>query len=259
MEKYLNVSKCRKEFYSLNFQFLKRIDSTSDYLKRELRVNNNVTDGVAVAQVQTQGRGTKGRSWVDSPEHCLKFSFIKKLDKEIENPLILSPWIALNLQKALSGMGIKELKVKWPNDLIINNGKVAGVLLEMIHKNSSWFLIIGVGINLFYEEKIKEVTKRDIGFLFGTEQPSVDMRTKALLALVGAINSALHDIPAYFSEDLIRCWNECNYRFGEKIFFRGPANQMIEGINDGIDSNGKLIIRSSDQIARSYQVDGEIF
>ena len=106
-----------------------------------------------VADSQTNGRGRKGRSWISPPGTGLYLSIA------VPRPGILEAWLPLTcaialsraIQSVITGFRYPKgvsIKIKWPNDLYIGNGKVAGILCELAgnHKNSAW--IIGIGINV---------------------------------------------------------------------------------------------------------------
>lgn len=114
------------------------IPSTNLYLKENYQVLDNLT--VVCAKHQTKGRGRLGRTWIDNND--LLFSILIK--ENLDRPSDYSFLIASTILKIL-----KELNplVKWPNDIIINNKKVAGILLEAVTVENILCVIIGVGIN----------------------------------------------------------------------------------------------------------------
>jgi len=131
----------------LNYQFigLKQVDSTSAYLKRQAKIRLEPT--FCIAQLQTDGYGQRQRQWL-SNEDSLTFSVLCRFSAPIHALEGLSQVIGLALSEALAEICHEKISIKWPNDLYLEAGKVAGLLIECVKfdENSCW-LVIGVGIN----------------------------------------------------------------------------------------------------------------
>lgn len=136
---------------SVPFQTIKfdEIDSTSGYLKTQLKAGKLKGYNLCIAQSQTGGYGQRGREWVHS-DQSLAFSLSVPFDLDIHHFSFLSSYIALLLRKCLASHSLASFQVKWPNDIFVNDGKVAGSLLEMTRNQcmKESYLVIGVGINL---------------------------------------------------------------------------------------------------------------
>ena len=130
--------------------FLKDVDSTSDYLIR-LDNKNCLDEGlVIVSDFQNKGRGRIGKKWHSNCGENLLFSFLLKpifipVKKQFFLSMISSIAIVDSLNKHLS----EKINIKWPNDILINNKKIAGFLLDLsISSNSIKRCVIGCGINI---------------------------------------------------------------------------------------------------------------
>lgn len=125
------------------------IDSTSRFLKAQLEAGKLQGYNLCITHSQTMGYGQRGREWIHSGQ-SLAFSLSVPFDLAIHHFTYLSPSIALLLRKCLANNSSSTLQVKWPNDIFVSNGKVAGSLLEMTKDKNSKdaYLVIGVGINL---------------------------------------------------------------------------------------------------------------
>jgi BirA family transcriptional regulator, biotin operon repressor / biotin---[acetyl-CoA-carboxylase] ligase len=118
--------------------FLKETGSTMD--QASIFVNNNM-EGLVVAEKQQRGRGRYGKSW-DSPSGGLYFSWAVKNKAKMKS--YLSEAVSLSLVETLESFGIRTCKIKFPNDIIVNGNKIAGILIE----KKGDFYIIGIGINV---------------------------------------------------------------------------------------------------------------
>ena len=120
--------------------------STNDHL-RELALRENAPHGTAVfAESQTHGRGRRGRQWISPPGQNLLFSVLLRPDLPPEKWSRYPHAAGLAITLAIEQIARIEAQVKWPNDVLINGKKVAGILLEGDPK--AGFAIIGVGINV---------------------------------------------------------------------------------------------------------------
>lgn len=123
---------------------LARVDSTNAYAKRCYHELANGT--VIVAASQSAGRGRLGRSWLGDQD-SLMFSLLLKGEGLPENPAKLSLAAAAALCLAIEELGLAPA-IKWPNDLLLGEKKVAGILLEGVAYEKTQALILGIGVNV---------------------------------------------------------------------------------------------------------------
>ncbi len=124
-----------------------RIDSTSTYLKNNYKKYDNLT--FVSASYQENGKGRMNRKWISNTNENLMFSFLIKDKKLIEDYSSISLLIATSIYKVLKSLDVKNVSIKWPNDVYVNNKKICGILLESVANGSSIdCLVVGVGLNL---------------------------------------------------------------------------------------------------------------
>ncbi|MEZ4803844.1 MAG: biotin--[acetyl-CoA-carboxylase] ligase [Gelidibacter sp.] len=129
---------------------LNAIDSTNSFL-RQLSMSEMVEDyTVVVADYQTQGRGQMGTNWSSQESKNLMVSVFKDISfLKTEQNFYISIVVSLAILKALELFQIQKLKVKWPNDILSDQKKLAGVLIEnVIKQNQLQASIIGFGLNV---------------------------------------------------------------------------------------------------------------
>jgi len=124
---------------------LETVDSTNEHLKRHADLSDEGT--VVIADRQTEGRGRRGRTWIDHPGKSLLFSFLLHPKADQAQLLLNMMWPAVAVAEALAKFGTDTF-VKWPNDLLIGGRKVGGVLAETIISGDSARMVIGIGLNL---------------------------------------------------------------------------------------------------------------
>lgn len=130
---------------------LPECDSTNSELMR--RAERGAPAGsVVVADRQSAGRGRRGRTWLSSPESSLTFSVLWRFSGPASRLSGLSLAVGLALARALSGLGARGIRLKWPNDVLFERAgefaKLAGVLVELSLDRRGSQAVIGIGLNL---------------------------------------------------------------------------------------------------------------
>lgn len=157
----------------INFQFekLDSIDSTNDYLTRELEKGNIIKDKIVVAKHQENGHGMNGKTFSSPKDVGIYFSMLHfyENDKELE---FITQKVAVAIYKTFYEIFNIELKIKWVNDLYYNEKKVCGILCRNLIKHRA--VLIGVGIDLFENKNLDNDLKDIAGFIFKDKRDLVD-------------------------------------------------------------------------------------
>lgn len=145
IEKELNTFVLGKNIY-----FFEEINSTNDYAKKLINSNIEIEEGtLIVADCQTSGKGRLDRKWESNKGDGIFLSLILKPDIELFSIMQVTLLAGICVCKAINSITGLNAKIKWPNDIIINNKKVCGILTEVnaqIDKVS--YIILGIGINV---------------------------------------------------------------------------------------------------------------
>lgn len=232
--------------------------STHDDLKILLKNSPNhiLMSGTCVlAEMQSQGRGRRGRSWLSPFGSNLYASFYWPLPNGLNSALGLSVAVGLGLAQLLQQAGIDGVSVKWPNDVFIHGQKVAGILIELEGEPTGMgHALIGVGLNLDMPDRL----------LAKIEQPFTDVQRHLNAPLdrhVWAVNLIHHvrSILATFEEqglqNLTNEWQRLDHFYGKPVrVLLGQHEQ--QGIGQGIDGHGALLVRQGNGLKRYF--GGEI-
>ena len=132
------------------------LDSTNSYLKRNGKYLDHFT--VVQANHQEQGKGRLGRSWKDQGNSLL-FSILLKEKIEPERVPLLSLLAGASVVLTLEHYGLTPL-VKWPNDTLVSEKKISGILTEAVSEGENIFYIVGIGINLNQKEFEGELSQK---------------------------------------------------------------------------------------------------
>lgn len=131
--------------------YLESVDSTNDYAKILLANSNPIHGTVILSYNQTHGRGQYGRKWENAPDESVAFSLIlKDKNTSVNDQFFLNKAVALAVVNCLIGLLPKEnnVRIKWPNDIMIEDKKVAGILIENSFRSSQISsTVVGIGIN----------------------------------------------------------------------------------------------------------------
>ena len=148
----LNKSLKFVNIYHSNMPLIKldATDSTNDFLKQLFKESIVEDYTIVIANEQTKGRGQMGASWVSEKGKNLTMSIlVKEIRIEKQNIYDFNIAVALSVIKVLKNIQIPNVTIKWPNDIMADSKKVAGILIENILKpDGSFTAIVGIGLNL---------------------------------------------------------------------------------------------------------------
>lgn len=146
----------------MNFIRLEKTESTNFYAKSNL---NDLPDkSVIVTNRQTAGRGRFDRKWVDLGEGNVFMSFVLKPSAEFsQNYPNLTQYLCVTLCKVLETYGLNP-QIKWPNDVLIDGKKIAGILSESVVQGGVFKgLVLGIGVNLNSNlNDVKQITDKEV-------------------------------------------------------------------------------------------------
>ena len=163
------------------FKF-KKVTSTNDVAIKLIKEKKKKI-GCIYADIQTKGRGTRGKGWVSKRGNLFGSIFfqLKKNYPPFNEFSIINPVIISNVIEHFCRN--KEISFKWPNDVFVNGKKICGILQEIITLNSKQFLIIGIGLNVVSNPRIKTKYKATNILVETKKKPSInkiiDLTTKS--------------------------------------------------------------------------------
>ena len=225
------------------------LDSTSSELQRRGPAAADLS--VVFAETQSAGRGRRGRTWLSPPGINLYLSCLKRFDGGLAGLSGLSLVVGVIVLRALKGAGVNGAGLKWPNDVLTPQGKLAGILVELSGEyQGPCAAVIGVGLNLRLTDALREQAGQpvaDVASLCGGQPPS---RNRMAAALVQALVEGLHQfalhvfaafVDDYAAHDLLR---------GVPLTLSGAQGDFV-GIGAGVDVRGALQVRLADGSTRA--------
>ena len=240
ISKDLNTKYIGKELYIYN-----ELSSTNT-LAKFLSESGAENGTVIISEKQTQAKGRSGKEW-SSPLGGIWLSIILKPDVDHSKIPLITLATGVAVAKALEKIGIEDAEIKWPNDIIINDKKVCGILTEAVTNfNTIENVIVGVGIdaNLKIEdfpEELQEGTTT-ISEILGKDIDE-NLLIKTFLEEFEKI-SDLFNHRGY--ETILKEWRKRSYTIGKIVEVRKPFNKYYDGYVIGISREGALVIEKLD-------------
>ncbi|HYG13764.1 MAG TPA: biotin--[acetyl-CoA-carboxylase] ligase, partial [Methylophilaceae bacterium] len=138
-----------------NLELHDHLESTNSYLMKQ--ASNGCGHATCVAaSLQTKGRGRRGRAWQSGLGASLTFSLLWRFQAGAAALSGLSLAVGVALIRALHAAGVKDARLKWPNDVLVNQHKLAGILIELQgDMEGPSAAVIGIGLNLRLPEHVK--------------------------------------------------------------------------------------------------------
>ncbi|WP_299159706.1 biotin--[acetyl-CoA-carboxylase] ligase [uncultured Tenacibaculum sp.] len=232
---------------------LDAIDSTNSFLK-DMAVNSSIEDfTIVVAENQTSGRGQMNSKWKVESGKSLTFSvFCEWEELLVTDQKSLNFSVALSVFDALNSLGLTGLSIKWPNDILSGNKKIAGILIENALKtnkiNSS---IIGIGINVNQDifpvdlpnaSSLKVILNKEIDLDFLLDKVIVNLKEKIEI---------LRRKDYSFLE---KKYLEVLYKKNVPSMFKNKQNILFMGKIIGVSNNGKLQIELENETVKEFDL-----
>ncbi|MDU8925552.1 bifunctional biotin--[acetyl-CoA-carboxylase] ligase/biotin operon repressor BirA [Pasteurellaceae bacterium LIM206] len=225
--------------YSVIYQPM--VDSTNQYL---LEHCSELTKGtICVTEMQTAGRGRRGRQWISPFAGQLILSFYWTLNPR--NAISgLSLVVGMAIVEALEKAGMDGIKLKWPNDLLFKGKKLAGILIEIASVRNQLINIVGgIGINLKLPKIAGQISQPWSELAEIT--PHFD-RTELIIAIVKSVYTYLNDFAHNGITDAFRQkWERYDEYSNEEVNVI-TEKKIISGVNMGISRDGSLMIRDEE-------------
>ena len=228
------------------------LDSTNTYLMQHAaRLNSGFA---CLAEVQHQGRGRRGRHWVSPFGANIYLSLLWRFDDGSSKLSGLSLAIAVALTKVFESLGVRDLSIKWPNDILVNGNKLAGILIDVAGESDGpCHVVVGVGVNLSMPQDAAE----------NIDQPWSDLASVGVDAgrnqiagmLLDELLRTLWKFQELSLEPFMQDWNRLDAANGQRVVLYLPKSS-VSGIGRGVDSHGMFLLETNSGINR--YASGEI-
>ncbi|CAM3761000.1 biotin--[acetyl-CoA-carboxylase] ligase [Polynucleobacter antarcticus] len=241
-----------------------KTQSTNDDLLVRWRAGQLIDPVARIAHEQTAGKGRAGRVWLAQPNDTLCFSLaypfpcrpneLSGLSLVVGLALITGISTALNIpENVLYSQG---LRLKWPNDLLLNNAKLGGILIEggqTTLSDPSW-MIIGVGLNLRCADHIAQRLGSQSSFELGALDQLIPAKNALpdmefiWLQLLASFEKYLTEFKQFGFSHFQKTWAQWDAFDGQAVRISGGGAEPLLGISTGVDPSGALLLNQNNTI-----------
>lgn len=224
---------------------LEEVDSTNSYGKKLIDKFEDKT--AIITKKQTSGRGRLNRSWVDLGEENLFLSIILK-PSETFNEIYpnLTQYLSVTLCKVIESYGV-QTQIKWPNDVLIDGKKIAGILSETVMQGQKLKgIVLGVGVNLnSNHEKINAIPNKIA--------TSLNIETQKAINLKEFLNKLLTEFFEHYDEFLQSGFLQIKDDYIKRNCFLGKElkvqvfNHMESGLAKAVNDLGELVLEDNNK------------
>ncbi len=229
----LNLETLTKRLHPRPVKYFDSVASTQDIAFDWLR-EGALSGAVVVADEQVSGRGRRGRGWSTPPGTAIAMSVILRPDIDVLPQITMLG--ALAIAEMLDELGLADVAIKWPNDVLLNGRKVSGVLPEAVwegDKLSGVSLGMGINVRVDFTGSELESTAISIEFALGKTVKRVDI-----------VAAVLERINAYKlgSPELFAAWKARLHTIGQPVSVMHQG-ESVTGLAEHVDTDGALLIR----------------
>jgi BirA family transcriptional regulator, biotin operon repressor / biotin---[acetyl-CoA-carboxylase] ligase len=226
--------------------------STNDFLKALLTKQFVDNFTIVTAENQTSGRGQMGAKWdVESGKNLTFSVLVKDLLLEVTSVFHLNVAVAVSIVEALQQLNLPNLAIKWPNDILADNKKIAGILIENSFKsNGEIYSVIGIGLNV-NQANFKDLPRASsLCCLLNRELDKEEILTSIIECIkrnVALLQSGNYD----------KFWQHYNHKLFKKgipMPFEDKNGMRFMGIIQGVTANGKLEVMLDDDSVKTFEI-----
>ena len=214
------------------------LPSTNDTAK-ELGLRGEKENTVVIARAQTAGRGRIGRQFFSPDQSGIYMSILLRPTFSPDKSHLLTPAAAVAVAEAIDSVCGTDCKIKWVNDIYLNNKKVCGILTENTFSGDGFFSVIGIGINLFapeggFPEDIKDIAASIL------KGGSEEIRNRLIVEVIDRFNFYYKNL---LNKDFLRVYREKSNLIGKEVAYIKNGEEITATVL-GIDENAALIVES---------------
>jgi len=247
LEREVILQHLDKEAKTFHLEILDTAESTNSLLLQQAAMEMNSCSGgvrVVATELQTGGRGRRGREWHSGLGDSLTFSLLWRFQQGANLLSGLSLAVGVAIARVLQSSGIKGAVLKWPNDVLFHYRKLAGILIELQGDMlGPTIAVIGIGMNLKLSDGIKARIDQGATDLFAITGEMPD-RNKLLAALLVELVTVLREFEregfAPFREEWVH-----SHGFENKcVTLHLPDGSSQEGVVHGVGEDGSLLLQT---------------
>ncbi len=234
-----------------NFIILKKVDSTNNYAMGLVQKGVAHSGDAVFAMEQTSGKGRRGKSWESLKGQDIVLTVISEMQwLPVLSQVQLSVAVAVACHDFFSGYTGNDVKIKWPNDIFINDRKAGGILIENVIKGHIWqWAVIGIGLNINQEgletRNLRAISLKQVtGKTYNARSLAKELHENVL--------AKISDLKSGGYNKMLDAYNKNLFARDKKVKLK-KGNIIFETTVQRISSSGELITK--DVMERTFGFD----
>ncbi|MBR4446998.1 biotin--[acetyl-CoA-carboxylase] ligase [Methanobrevibacter sp.] len=246
---YIKASEISKDlettYIGKNLYVYNEVSSTNTVAKF-LAMNNVENGSVVISEKQTDAKGRSGKAWA-SPLGGIWLSIILHPHVDYSKLPLITLATGVAVAKALERIGVENAEIKWPNDIMINDKKVCGILTEAVTQfNTIENIIIGVGIDVNIDINEFPEELQDGATTIANELGTKENENNLIRIFLEEFENIGKVFLEEGIEDILKEWRKRSYTIGKIVEVRAPFNKYYDAYVVGIGKEGALIVEKID-------------
>lgn len=251
-----------KDAARFNVEILPQASSSNTLLLQRARLDDGraPSGSVLAVELQTAGRGRMGRNWHSGLGTALTFSLLWRFDCGLNALSGLSLGVGVAVVRALKKLGAQDVHLKWPNDILTEQGKLAGMLIEaqgdMLGPST---VVIGIGLNYTMPANLAQQIDQPASALEDVCTP-MPSRNELLAAAILELAQVLQQFAQGGFAVLRSEWEQCHIHQNRPVQIQMADGQLVTGIARGVSDSGELCLETEQgmRCCNSGEVIGKV-
>ncbi len=247
LDRELILTHLGQEARAFHLEILDTVESTNSLLLQRSSIKKNAGElsiAVLATELQTGGRGRRGREWHSGLGDGLTFSLVWRFQQGANLLSGLSLAVGVAIARVLRSSGVEDASLKWPNDVLIDGRKIAGILIElqgdMLGPTTA---VIGIGINLKLSDIVKVRIDQSATDLYSINGKTPD-RNHLMAALLLELARVLRDFECHGFAPFREEWVRYQAFENQSVQLQMPDGSLQEGLVRGVGEDGSLILNT---------------
>ncbi|MYD45354.1 MAG: biotin--[acetyl-CoA-carboxylase] ligase [Gammaproteobacteria bacterium] len=218
------------------------VESTNQELLEAIH-DDGISGKVVLAEMQIAGRGRLGRDWHSPVGRNLAISLGVKLSRAPNDIGAISLVVGVAVANSIHELGIDVVALKWPNDILLDNRKVGGILVDVVHATTPIDIVVGIGLNVGGGSSTEKIIDRPVADL--VDYCALPIRNKLAGSIIRNVYDSIYKFENRGFQSFHENWDILDVLRDQAVTISTSMN-VISGIARGVRNTGELCIELND-------------